>query len=369
MFLLTYIPILELLIFNLLSIDKCCRKKYSVFRTVLVLFVWTAAFFAVFFIFADALNFKGNGSLMLLGILYVIPFRCLYKNPAVIILVVVCTCWVYTMGIFSLAREIAGLIYPHVSMILLAENIFFLFSAFPFYKRFIPRFNYVLDNLDAFDRKWYKYLAIVNCLFFLALAAVQSVFVSEQASLGKIFSLLALLASIFMSYFIFYKIIVDSMKMVRLEHAAMHDPLTGLGNRMQLWENLNSLIAAEQTFSILFMDLDRFKEINDKYGHIAGDEYLKHFAQLSLNILGEKGKVYQFGGDEFVAIYYGEVPKTLLKELKECHGWEKGAPCPFNQVSTGSLLCQPPHQNVEGILHQVDDLMYQNKLKKRAAAN
>ena len=369
MFLLNYIPVLELLVFNLFSIDKCLRKKYSSFKAILVLLLWTAVQFGFFYIISDRVAFEGNGSLMLLGLLYLIPFRYLYRNTTVIILVVSCTCWVYTLGVFSLSREIASLISPHVLMFLVLENLFFLITMFPFYKKFIPKFTYVLDNLKAFDQKWYKYLAAANCLLFLALAAIQSVFISERVSFGKVFALLALIASIFMSYFIFYKLIVDSMKMLRLEYVAMHDPLTGLGNRTQLWETLNSLISTKQTFSVLFMDLDRFKQINDKYGHMIGDEYLKHFSRISADILGEKGKVHRFGGDEFVAIYYGEVPKSLLKELKECRGWEKGAPCPFNQVSTGSLLCQPPHQSVEEILHQVDDLMYQNKVKKRATAD
>ena len=63
--------------------------------------------------------------------------------------------------------------------------------------------------------------------------------------------------------------------MDRLEYASFHDPLTGLGNRSMLWEHLKQLLKENQTFSLLFIDLDRFKEINDKYGHLTGDWYLK----------------------------------------------------------------------------------------------
>ena len=59
-----------------------------------------------------------------------------------------------------------------------------------------------------------------------------------------------------------------------------------------------------------------------------------------------------------------ERKQTTIDRLTECREWDKEAPCPFNQVSTGVLFCRPPHQSTEQILHQVDELMYQNKMKK-----
>ena len=97
---------------------------------------------------------------------------------------------------------------------------------------------------------------------------------------------------------------------------------------------------------------------------LIGDMYLKHFADIASEIFRDHGNVYRFGGDEFVAIYHGIIPQTTIDRLTECREWDKEAPCPFNQVSTGVLFCRPPHQSTEQILHQVDELMYQNKMKK-----
>ena len=59
-----------------------------------------------------------------------------------------------------------------------------------------------------------------------------------------------------------------------------------------------------------------------------------------------------------------EVPADeTVENLRECRGWELGAPCPFNQVSIGVLLCRPPHKSAEEILRQVDEAMYADKSK------
>lgn len=113
------------------------------------------------------------------------------------------------------------------------------------------------------------------------------------------------------------------------------------------------------------MDLDRFKQINDQYGHLVGDQYLQHFANICCQIFQNTGKVYRFGGDEFAAVYNGIIPQAIIRQLESCPQWDEGAPCPFNQVSTGVLHCRPPHSNVEQILQQVDQLMYQNKSRNQ----
>lgn len=177
-------------------------------------------------------------------------------------------------------------------------------------------------------------------------------------------ALFLLLSLTYVFYFILYRIVLDAIRLNHLEQEVSHDPLTGLRNRSQLWNDLAKLSDNGEEFSVLFMDLDQFKLINDQYGHITGDRYLKHFAHLTSEILQNKGKVYRFGGDEFVAVYPGLMPQEIINQLKECHGWEDGAPCPFNQVSVGMLFCEPPHQDVEQILQRVDNLMYQNKISK-----
>ncbi len=91
----------------------------------------------------------------------------------------------------------------------------------------------------------------------------------------------------------------------RMEFNALHDPLTALPNRRYLDEILaekRTSAATQGLASIFHMDLDRFKEINDTLGHAAGDEILRHAAQILRANTGESDFVGRIGGDEFVII-------------------------------------------------------------------
>jgi diguanylate cyclase (GGDEF)-like protein/PAS domain S-box-containing protein len=92
-----------------------------------------------------------------------------------------------------------------------------------------------------------------------------------------------------------------------MEHAAYHDPLTGLPNRKKLHEYMDSLMAADgEPFSLLLLDLDRFKEINDALGHHIGDQLLMLIAQrLREAINSRTGLVARLGGDEFAICVRG----------------------------------------------------------------
>ncbi len=91
-----------------------------------------------------------------------------------------------------------------------------------------------------------------------------------------------------------------------LEHMAMHDVLTGLANRRNLELHLEEALARSRRSgdngAVLFFDLDGFKEINDKYGHDAGDTALKITAKRLKSISRETDFVARIGGDEFCAI-------------------------------------------------------------------
>jgi diguanylate cyclase (GGDEF)-like protein len=91
----------------------------------------------------------------------------------------------------------------------------------------------------------------------------------------------------------------------RMEYNALHDPLTALPNRRYLDEILadrRSSTATRDLASIFHIDLDRFKEINDTLGHAAGDEILRHAAQILRDNTGDDDFVGRIGGDEFVII-------------------------------------------------------------------
>jgi diguanylate cyclase (GGDEF)-like protein len=114
-----------------------------------------------------------------------------------------------------------------------------------------------------------------------------------------------------------------------MQHRAYHDSLTGLPNRQAFYERLeNTLIQAQRTnlpFSLLFIDLDHFKAINDHYGHEAGDQLLKEVANRFKSVLRESDMVARISGDEFCILlsniespaHSARVVRTLFNQFRK----------------------------------------------------
>ena len=92
-----------------------------------------------------------------------------------------------------------------------------------------------------------------------------------------------------------------------LAHRALHDPLTGLGNRAAMQEELAEALEradAADRVAVIVVDLDEFKEINDRYGHAAGDDVLVHVGGVLRAACGGRGTAFRLGGDEFVVVVH-----------------------------------------------------------------
>ena len=105
----------------------------------------------------------------------------------------------------------------------------------------------------------------------------------------------------------------------RIEHNALHDPLTGLPNRRKLDQELDELSSSSsgerRRFALLHLDLDRFKQINDTLGHAAGDAMLVHTAKMLLQNVRSDDLVARIGGDEFVILVRQIGDKDHLKSV------------------------------------------------------
>ena len=85
----------------------------------------------------------------------------------------------------------------------------------------------------------------------------------------------------------------------RLERLALHDPLTDVANRTRFFDVLSELVESSVPYGVLYVDLDRFKPINDSHGHVVGDEVLVHCARRLEHAARGLDVVARFGGDEF----------------------------------------------------------------------
>jgi diguanylate cyclase (GGDEF)-like protein/PAS domain S-box-containing protein len=94
------------------------------------------------------------------------------------------------------------------------------------------------------------------------------------------------------------------------------DPLTGLGNRRRLDREINERLACGLGFGLIFFDLDGFKAINDTFGHLAGDEVLRHVAAQLQQESRQTDCVIRYGGDEFVVIT-PDLDNVAVREVAE----------------------------------------------------
>ena len=162
----------------------------------------------------------------------------------------------------------------------------------------------------------------------------------------------------------------------RLTHQARHDSLTGLPNRPQLLERLDSAISSARSreggsFAVLFLDLDRFKLINDSIGHAAGDEMLVEVGRRISDVLGDRGVVARFGGDEFAILVdplaHVQESEALATRILEALGkplWLGGREL-FPSASIGIALWQPRYRLGEELLRDADAAMYRAKAEGR----
>lgn len=103
-----------------------------------------------------------------------------------------------------------------------------------------------------------------------------------------------------------------------LESASQHDFLTGIHNRSKFMEDLTQAIEKEIPCTVLMLDIDDFKNINDVYGHAAGDEALKQVAERMKAMQSQILTPYRYAGDEFIMILLSSQGKLIEKTAYGC---------------------------------------------------
>ncbi|MEG1705840.1 MAG: GGDEF domain-containing protein, partial [Clostridia bacterium] len=133
-----------------------------------------------------------------------------------------------------------------------------------------------------------------------------------------IFAMIMILAIFIVSYYSVIKVTITAfMKEIDYDH------LTGLGSRRKLYEDLNLLINRSKKFMVCYIDFNEFKQINDTYGHDAGDTILKVFSKDIKKIAKNNIYGYRIGGDEFVLIIKDtEDYLVFLNNIKKISGKE-----------------------------------------------
>ena len=160
----------------------------------------------------------------------------------------------------------------------------------------------------------------------------------------------------------------------RIAYLAHHDVLTGLYNRFSFEQAVGRLMASPSAgygASLLFIDLDGFKAVNDTLGHAAGDEVLKEVAKRLQTIIGAEDVVARLGGDEFAILHLSEAPQatagTLAARLIDSLAGRYAAQGhhAFIGASIGVAVSTTGVETPDELLKQADLAMYQAKNEGR----
>lgn len=176
-------------------------------------------------------------------------------------------------------------------------------------------------------------------------------------------------------YMIFRDLSDQAKSTELIKYMAFHDQLTGLRNRRALLDQLDDLVNKKKRtndeFALLFIDIDRFKYLNDTLGHIVGDQILKQVADRLVEIQKENCTVYRQGGDEFIIVLEdtdrvaaGEFAQKVLCRFMESFYFNSQEY--YITPSIGISLYPNDGRDSETLIKNADEALYSVKEKGKA---
>ena len=246
-------------------------------------------------------------------------------------------------------------------------------SGFHLYYFLVPTGAYLL--FDTEDKKEKLFLSILSIILLIYCENTEntSPLITLSPFTNKLIYqsvILFIMLEVIVVLTIFINQIESNEKQLRLQ--ATTDDLTGIANRRYFFEKLNQLIFQEKEYprplSILLIDFDHFKQVNDKYGHFSGDICLTEICNLTSLLLREQDIFARLGGEEFVIA----LPETTLQEANQIAEKirlkisEHNIPLPEKPhlkctVSIGIASNANPSDDIDKILLHADEALYQAK--------
>ena len=172
-------------------------------------------------------------------------------------------------------------------------------------------------------------------------------------------------------------VIYNSTRFEQTEHESQTDPLTGLANRRSLDRQLEAGMARatrlQETLSVIVLDLDRLKEINDTYGHEAGDRALRAIGSVLKATVRQNDLCARFAGDEFVVVLWDCPPEHEARRVQElqsavaAHPFEPRPGVRLSlSISAGPSRYPNDGHSFDELLAAADERMYCDKAVRRS---
>ncbi len=294
--------------------------------------------------------------------------------------------WVISAIIYHISILIVRLFFDNGSLAItiygfriLLQIILLFFLARPWFRKNYKRIlSLVQDNTI-------NLMSVYMLIAFLLLLNNMTYVAINLRNFATFYDLLLFFVFIVLGYVIVFTGISSSSKMVLLQQTVemaekkseLHlrmaniDSLTGVASRFNILNSITEAIEEHAKYSqklaVLMMDIDKFKLVNDNYGHMAGDEVLKYLTEKINTCLRETDTIGKVGGDEFVIlirqIHTEAEIETMISRIFEV----LEAPFIYNQheinihISVGISIYPVNSQNLDGLINQADRAMYEAK--------
>lgn len=351
----------EILLVNLLHTDKLAKRKYSGLFTFLTLFIFTSSIILSLYLFG-AISEESTSRSVLVGFLFIMPIYFLYDATFKKLITIMIYCWTYTLIINTISYGLAAsLNTTSISLYTLIIQTLLIMISIVFTFNFSR--NYFQLVLDKSIEKTQYMLLILGASVFLSYVGVRY-YIDPNIAIYFFLTITLIMISI-MSYILLYTIVKSNLNLKTTRTIAYKDSLTGVNNRYSLFANFDLIINQRNDFSLLFMDLDDLKSVNDKHSHLMGDKYIKEFARILVKLSENDGEVYRFAGDEFICLCdktfndqkLKELEQKIIKEMTESHD--------FNGVSIGVAHYPENGDSIDELINYADKSMYGEKMRKK----
>lgn len=354
--------LLEMSAVNLYNVYNVCtmrtKRVSSIIYCSLLVFTQTTAIILLINMFNNLVI--TSLAYTLSYFLWLIPLKRLAIDKPSRLLSMLCTTMGFTLLGTSVAMMISNLLPKDWQdcALLLVQTLIYAFFA-PWYSHFCKG---IFSTSRGESSNMQGTLLRLSIFWFSAVFFTYFALTTQNVYYA-IFCVLSIGLMGFSCYSILHSNVRSTRKADKLTQFVYEDDLTGLANRTAFFSDGQMLIGRQSAFDVVFLDLNKFKSVNDRYGHLQGNEYLKGFAQGLLQANASIGTPYRMSGDEFVCIVKKGHGKMLNDRLDKLNWNSCIKNIMFLGVSVGYATFPEQGSTLDELVQAADKEMYKDKGK------